>query len=570
MKRTIYMLVVTAVLVLRTTDLSASLLTDKFVFSKGETVEFDISGLQPGAGIILKCLSHKDEPVIAEITEGPYSWTVPSDMAPCAVSVYVCTADEREVYDTYFRVVTPDMMTTYRIDHQTYKGLDVYSLDGGMSAEYAVQKSLSNLTYGVSHTWHIGPGGGPAPVWGAPDFLERSVQHTVDLYDRYLGKSRKINTVIISTGIPSVPYLSAAMQAPVLPVHFLVSVNSTKEIASILDYSSEKEMPSYATLGYDGSMSGVGVAWIKMLSLPEPYRKFIEDHQVENVIIAGVGEAARGESFCRRVCGSGVEGKEYSDGTIYILYTQSGSELDIRTITGNIFDYAKAELEEGKFLADWESAVTSCQVEGLSDGVLGGTSARPWSLIADSNMMDMYNFSVNLSMEFITMNRSVTGTGYNGIFMNEYLISQPIYEMTHGYVPLLYWQFSSRAGTLARIRNDIGRVVNAYESDVRLEDHMVRVNARVGKQEYVDTLRSRGFADVVPRTDRIEEVWDLSDGINAPCEEIAEEIVGGMGAGRFRRLCRKVEYLDVDDIRILAESIPGCTFLSRDAHVGSR
>ena len=55
------------------------------------------------------------------------------------------------------------------------------------------------------------------------------------------------------------PYLSAAMEAPVLPLHFLVSVNSTKEISSILEYSSQAGVPCYATLGYDASMDDVGV-----------------------------------------------------------------------------------------------------------------------------------------------------------------------------------------------------------------------------------------------------------------------------------------------------------------------
>lgn len=125
---------------------------------------------------------------------------------------------------------------------------------------------------------------------GTPDFLQQSVQHTVDLYNEYLGKSKKLKTVIIATGVPAVPYLSAAMEAPVLPLHFLVSVNSTKEVSSILEYSSQAGVPCYATLGYDASMDDVGVAWIKLLALPDEYRKFIIEHEVENVIIAGIGK----------------------------------------------------------------------------------------------------------------------------------------------------------------------------------------------------------------------------------------------------------------------------------------
>lgn len=166
--------------------------------------------------------------------------------------------------------------------------------------EYAVQKSLANLTAGVSHTWQIGPGGGPKPVWGTPVSFNNPIRYS-SLYNEYLGKSEKLKTVIIATGVPTVPYLSAAMEAPVLPLHFLVSVNSTKEVSSILEYSSQAGVPCYATLGYDASMDDVGVAWIKLLALPDEYRKFIIEHEVENVIIAGIGEDVKSESYCRKL-----------------------------------------------------------------------------------------------------------------------------------------------------------------------------------------------------------------------------------------------------------------------------
>ena len=255
-------------------EIGARVLTDKFVYSQGEKVVFTFDGKSEGKTIILKYLSKKGEPVLAEIGGEPFVWEVPSEFTPAAVGVYQ-KEEGQLTYSSYFRVVTPGMLTTYQIAKEEYKGLNVFMLDGGMSAEYAVQKSLANLTAGVSHTWQIGPGGGPKPVWGTPDFLQQSVQHTVDLYNEYLGKSKKLKTVIIATGVPTVPYLSAAMEAPVLPLHFLVSVNSTKEVSSILEYSSQAGVPCYATLGYDASMDDVGVAWIKLLALPDEYRKFI-------------------------------------------------------------------------------------------------------------------------------------------------------------------------------------------------------------------------------------------------------------------------------------------------------
>ena len=208
-------------------EIGARVLTDKFVYSQGEKVVFTFDGKSEGKTIILKYLSKKGEPVLAEIGGEPFVWEVPSEFTPAAVGVYQ-KEEGQLTYSSYFRVVIPGMLTTYQIAKEEYKGLNVFMLDGGMSAEYAVQKSLANLTAGVSHTWQIGPGGGPKPVWGTPDFLQQSVQHTVDLYNEYLGKSKKLKTVIIATGVPTVPYLSAAMEAPVLPLHFLVSVNSTK------------------------------------------------------------------------------------------------------------------------------------------------------------------------------------------------------------------------------------------------------------------------------------------------------------------------------------------------------
>ena len=433
-------------------------------------------------------------------------------------------------------------------------------LDGGMSAEYAVQKSLANLTAGVSHTWRIGPGGGPKPVWGTPDFLQQSVQHTVDLYNEYLGKSKKLKTVIIATGVPAVPYLSAAMEAPVLPLHFLVSVNSTKEVSSILEYSSQAGVPCYATLGYDASMDDVGVAWIKLLALPDEYRKFIIEHEVENVIIAGIGEDVKSESYCRKLSKTGVDGQEYADGSLYILYTQSGSEHDIKTISRNVVDYDTLSLEKGKDLADWESGVVNRQIDNISKGICEHTPAQVYSLIATHDMMDMYNLGANMGMYFMYKNREQTKVSVQGTYLNEYLISQPLYELTQGYIPLLFWQFVPPVSTIDRIKRDIQKVVDVYEKGALLENKNVHVNARIGKEELVQELKKRGFRFVTKRKDNVEELWDLSDGINSPCEEVVQNIVEQIGVKKYQSQCQNARYLDLDDLKQIIGNIPGLVF----------
>ena len=540
-------------------EIGARVLTDKFVYSQGEDVVFSFDGKSENKTIILKYLSKEGEPVIAEIREEPFVWKVPPEFTPAAVGVYQKEAGQL-IYSSYFRVVTPGMLTTYQITKEEYKGMNVFMLDGGMSAEYAVQKSLANLTAGVSHTWFIGPGGGPEPVWGTPDFLQRSVRHTVDLYNEHLGKSKKLKTVIISTGVPTVPYLSAAMEAPVLPLHFLVSVNSTKEVSSILEYSSQAGVPCYATLGYDASMNDVGVAWIKLLALPDEYRKFIIEHEVENVIVAGIGENVKSESYCRKISGTGVDGQEYANGSLYILYTQSGSEHDIHTISRNIVDYNILSLEEGKDLADWESGVVNRQIDSISKGIREHTPAQVYSLIATHDMMDMYNLGANIAMYFMYKNREQKNISVQGIYLNEYLISQPLYELTQGYIPLLFWQFVPPVSTIERIKRDIQKVVDTYEKGVLLENRTIHVNARVGKEELVQELKKGGFRFVTKRKDNVEELWDLSDGINSPCEEVAKNIEKKIGVKKYQTQCKNSQYLDPDDLKKVIGDIPGLAF----------
>ena len=501
-------------------EIGARVLTDKFVYSQGEKVVFTFDGKSEGKTIILKYLSKKGEPVLAEIGGEPFVWEVPSEFTPAAVGVYQ-KEEGQLTYSSYFRVVIPGMLTTYQIAKEEYKGLNVFMLNGGMSAEYTVQKSLANLTAGVSHTWQIGPGGGPKPVWGTPDFLQQSVQHTVDLYNEYLGKSKKLKTVIIATGVPAVPYLSAAMEAPVLPLHFLVSVNSTKEVSSILEYSSQAGVPCYATLGYDASMDDVGVAWIKLLALPDEYRKFIIEHEVENVIIAGIGEDVKSESYCRKLNKTGVDGQEYADGSLYILYTQSGSEHDIKTISRNVVDYDTLSLEKGK-----------------------------------------YNLGANMGMYFMYKNREQTKVSVQGTYLNEYLISQPLYELTQGYIPLLFWQFVPPVSTIDRIKRDIQKVVDVYEKGILLENKTVHVNARIGKEELVQELKKRGFRFVTKRKDNVEELWNLSDGINSPCEEVVQNIVEQIGVKQYQTQCKNALYLNMGDLKLVTNNIPGLVFHS--------
>ena len=286
------------------------------------------------------------------------------------------------------------------------------------------------------------------------------------------------------------------------------------------------------------------------------------EHEVENVIIAGIGEDVKSESYCRKLSKTGVDGQEYADGSLYILYTQSGSEHDIKTISRNVVDYDTLSLEKGKDLADWESGVVNRQIDNISKGICEHTPAQVYSLIATHDMMDMYNLGANMGMYFMYKNREQTKVSVQGTYLNEYLISQPLYELTQGYIPLLFWQFVPPVSTIDRIKRDIQKVVDVYEKGALLENKTVHVNARVGKDELVQELKKRGFCSVTKRNDNVEELWDLSDGINSPCEEVVQNIVEQIGVKQYQTQCKNALYLNMGDLKLVTNNIPGLVFHS--------
>ena len=183
-------------------------------------------------------------------------------------------------------------------------------------------------------------------------------------------------------------------------------------------------------------------------------------------------------------------------------------------------------------------------------------------LIATHDMMDMYNLGANMGMYFMYKNREQTKVSVQGTYLNEYLISQPLYELTQGYIPLLFWQFVPPVSTIDRIKRDIQKVVDTYEKGVLLENKTVHVNARIGKEELVQELKKGDFGFVTKRKDNVEELWNLSDGINSPCEEVVQNIVEQIGVKQYQTQCKNALYLNMGDLKLVTNNIPGLVFHS--------
>ena len=163
---------------------------------------------------------------------------------------------------------------------------------------------------------------------------------------------------------------------------------------------------------------------------------------------------------------------------------------------------------------------------------------------------------------FMYKNREQTKVSVQGTYLNEYLISQPLYELTQGYIPLLFWQFVPPVSTIDRVKRDIQKVVDVYEKGILLEKKTVHVNARIGKEELVQELKKRGFRFVTKRKDNVEELWNLSDGINSPCEEVVQNIVEQIGVKQYQTQCKNALYLNMGDLKLVTNNIPGLVFHS--------
>lgn len=530
----------------------------KSVYELGETfVMAEETGLADS--VVLRSLSDEGNPLLATLSL-PVDGVIPAEWEGKAVGVFNKYPDKEE-YVTFFRVAASGQLLSYVIEEEEYEGLPVFKLNGGMSPEFAVQKSLANLAAGVSQTWEIGPGGGPQPVWGTVDFLQRSIERTIGLYDSLLGADTPVENVIIGTGIPVVSYLSAATKSVFLPIQYLVSVNSIKEIQGILDYEAKRQLPLYATLGYDASMADVGVAWIKLLDLPSAYKDFVVRHNVKNVIVAGVGQQAFGESFVRKYVDSGKEGEEYADGSLYILYTQGGSEEDLKHITSYITDYDEKLLDKGRMIADWESGVIDKQVDRIGNSIRKQTDAAVYSLLSPKDMGCFYNFALDLSLAFMQKNQQENPSmKLKGYVYNEYLIAQPMYEALTGMAPVLYWQFVPVSMTVNRMFTYGYSQASKFFPDFDTKQPSVRLNGRLFVDDMKKELERRGIAQIDVRTKGIEEVWNLSDGLNAPCEEVADDIVNRIGVADFKKQVAVLKTLSMEDILKIASDVDGVDF----------
>ena len=451
---------------------------------------------------------------------------------------------DEKAYLTFFRTAKDAGKLTFQIEKEYEENLPVYKLRGGLSAEYAVQKSAASLNRGIAHSWiEINP-----PRQSSPDFLQKSIDETVNFYDEEFGPSRPIKRVIISTGITPVSYISRAMDAPILPLHYLVGASTIKEIQTILDQANGNGLSAYATYGHDYSLSThQGVAWIKLLDLPKEYVAFLNAHQVEEVVFFGATARGGGEKAARQFS-NGTGHRE--PGSIYLMYF-AGAQAE-RYLNQVIKDFDPEELGDLIRIADWESGIIQKQVDVMSQRISSSTNVSVQALVTSGvDDIHLWNMASYTTMKLFEMNRIQP----TGISLNPYLAGHPFYESYFGIVPFTYFNaagFPLSAHT-DRIEGMLTNSFRAYFPELRITDMKVYANTGT-RADLFGWFRERGHADVINLPN--EDIWDLSDGTDSPSEIRAQQLLDQASATDLKAWADGLTYLSIEDLEQIAEAFP--------------
>lgn len=518
------------------------------------------------ASIAIKSISDRGaSPEIVETVSGRgaataarLQWTVPAQAVGKAYEV--SSSIEAAVWQsqTFFRVGAAEALTTFAIARAEHRDHPVFLLRGGLSAEYALEKALANLAGGTAHSWQPGaPGSGPEPVLATPGFLEKSLAATVAAYDRYLGAEARFETVIISTGFPSIPYFSHALGAPVLPIHFLVSVDSVKEIELILDRARDRGLSAYSTLGHDTSLP-LAVAWIKLLDLPRIYADFINRRGTKNVVILGSTGTIGGETKARMVLNGSTE--PYRPQSIYILYPGTSPD-DEATLDREIADLVATPLGEFEYISDWESGITRIQMDNFRRSIERETAAG-LTVVSAENLTKLYNLGTYATLALMHKNAGLPGGRTpTGIALNPYLIGYPAYEHWKGYVPYVYWQGNPPASIADMALETVTLGMQRTFPGVDVSGLEVWMNSTRNFGGYfapsiAQAISDRGMASIRENDYSLDENWDLGDGVNAPSEVAVRQIVMAQPAARFEAWRRALVLLEFDEFLDVARWDP--------------
>jgi hypothetical protein len=493
-------------------------------------------------------------------------WTVPGYALLDSYGAYVgATFQDNSIfsnsYVTFFRIMDQSKLNTYNISNSTYNGLNIQTLDGGLSAEYTVAKAAEVLSDGVAHSWFTSAAGsGPNSVYSTSNFMDLAINTTVNYYNQTFGSTVTFDTVIISTGVASIPYLSRVMKAPVLPLHFLVSASTVKEIIAILSFNRElKNYSTYSTLGYDGSIS-MAVAWIKLLQLPQQYIDFLNDHHVQNIVIAGTyGASGGGETTAKKVLYNSNPLTGYNNEDLYLMYPGGGTTDDFTNLYNKIVDlhdYDSMLESNYRQVSDWESGLVDEQINNFISTIKSSTSVSKIRRVSAPDSLTMYNLATYLTLSFMQKNQTILPSVL-GVTLNPYLLAHPTYETKIQYIPMLFWQGNSGTDDVNRLINQIQQNIHTYFPTTNFSALNFWVNTARNFGGFQATniqsaLQAQGLNNITMNDNTKDEVWNPTDGMNAICEKVATNILTYSSPSAYKSWDNSLSVMNPTDLDAMA------------------
>jgi len=321
--------------------------------------------------------------------------------------------------------------------------------DGGMSTEICFAKYLAHKTNKVYGGWNNSIRMAYENcINDTLNFVVNSVnlveklpyEYNEDLstahYNCTLTHNNQIEYAIISPGFMSVPYLTEYMNCIYLPSQFLVGVNNMKDLEVMLLKAKQIGIKCYASVGYDACISHCFVAWIKLLEIPIHYINLLNRLNITKIICCGVFNTqftTLGENIGRYY--GNIKGhKHLAESDIYLMYinesyTHSRDKDDI--LFGDLISDFNHSLVSDRinYLNDWESGFDS--ILSFADK-FNGTAY----IFYANDTLPLYKLSYHLGKYFAFINNITI----KGFVFNNYIITNPTYEINYGYLPVCYWQ----------------------------------------------------------------------------------------------------------------------------------
>jgi len=246
---------------------------------------------------------------------------------------------------------------------------------------------------------------------------------------------------------------------------------------------------------------------------------------------------------------------------VIITYPDGYTPNDIIEINARVNDYADWPLSQLQ-IEDWESGLSHEQVIGLSADAK--TVAPADDLVSSKDSLALYDFGTYVTLAFMKKNATVLGAPV-GIALNPYLISHTIYESEIGYIPPLFWQGNPAAVTVERMRRTVTDAIAYYFPSVKFDSLRIWVNCtnNFGTSEHaISLIEEIGKAPhgVIETNDyTIDEVWNPTDGMNAPVETVAVNIVTFSSYLQLQAWDNQLSALTLNDLEVIPSHLPSVT-----------